>query len=167
MSNRDITRRKRYEKDLEKQRMELVEKSRHLERANHALKALLDHREIERQSIQASLIANLKRHVLPYLDQLVAMELSPKALSFLKIIGNNIEELVTPMNPPLSTAYQNLTPVEASVADLIRLGKGTKEIAALKHISPRTVAIHRNKIRKKLGLINSKTNLQAYLQSLR
>jgi PAS domain S-box-containing protein len=167
MSNRDITRQKRYEKDLEKQRMELVEKSKHLERANHALKALLDHREVERQSIEASLLANLQRHVFPYLDQLAAMDLSPKAQSFLQIIANNIEELVTPMNLPLSTAYKNLTPVEAGVADLIRLGKGTKEIADLKHISPRTVAIHRNKIRKKLGLVHSKTNLQAYLQSLR
>jgi PAS domain S-box-containing protein len=167
MSNRDITRRKRYENDLEKQQVELVEKSRHLERTNHALKALLDHREIERQSIEATLLANLKRHVYPYLDQMNAMELNHKADSFLQIIRNNIEELVTPMNRSLSTAYQNLTPMEASVADLIRLGKGTKEIADLKYISPRTVAIHRNKIRKKLGLVNSKTNLQTYLQSLR
>jgi PAS domain S-box-containing protein len=91
ITNRDITRQKRYEKDLEKQRMELVEKSKHLERANHALKALLDHREIERKSIEASLLANLKRHVFPYLDQLAAMDLNPKAKSFLQIIGNNIE----------------------------------------------------------------------------
>ncbi|MEJ2641650.1 MAG: response regulator [Desulfosarcinaceae bacterium] len=167
MSNRDITRQKRYENDLEKQQVELAEKSRHLERVNHALKALLDHREVERQSIEASLLANLKRHVFPYLDQLAGMSLDLQAQSFLQIIRNNIEELVTPMNPYLSTAYQSLTPVEASVADLIRLGKGTKEIAHLKHISPSTVAIHRNKIRKKLGLVNSKTNLQTYLQSLK
>jgi PAS domain S-box-containing protein len=167
MSNRDITRQKRYEKDLEKQQRELVEKSRHLERTNQALKDLLDHREIERQSIEASILANLKRHVYPYIDQLVDMHLEPKAQSFLQIIRNNIDELVTTMNPSLSTAYHNLTPVEASVADLIRLGKATKEIASLKHISPRTVAIHRNKIRKKLGLVNSKTNLQTYLQNLK
>ncbi|MDJ0783428.1 MAG: response regulator [Desulfosarcinaceae bacterium] len=166
MSNRDITRRKRYENDLELQQQELLQQSKHLERANHALKAMLDHRDIERQSIEASMLANLKRHVFPYIEQLAAMRLSPKAHSFLQIIRTNIEELVTPMNPTLSTAYQSLTPVETTVADLIRLGKGTKEIASLQNVSPRTVAIHRNKIRKKLGLVNSKTNLQTYLQSL-
>jgi PAS domain S-box-containing protein len=166
MSNRDITRRKRYEADLEKQRRELVEKSKHLEKANHALKAMLDHRQIERQSIETSILANLKRHVFPYTEQLAEMNLGPKAQSYIQIIRSNIEELVTPIKPTLSTAYQSLTPVETTVADLIRLGKGTKDIASLQNISPRTVAIHRNKIRKKLGLVNSKTNLQTYLRSL-
>jgi PAS domain S-box-containing protein len=166
MSNRDITQSKRVERELEDQRLELVEKTDHLERANHALKAMLDHREIERQSIEASIMANLKRHVLPYTDQLTGMHLAPKAQSCLEIINRNIEELITPMNTSLTTAYQTLTPVETAVADLIRLGKGTKEIASLQNISPSTVAIHRNKIRKKLGLVNSKTNLQTYLRSL-
>ena len=166
MSNRDITQSKRFERELEDQRLELVEKTDHLERANHALKAMLDHREIERQSIEASIMANLKRHVLPYTDQLVGMHLGPKAQSCLEIINRNIEELITPLNTSLTTAYQALTPVETAVADLIRLGKGTKEIANLQNISPSTVAIHRNKIRKKLGLVNSKTNLQTYLRSL-
>jgi PAS domain S-box-containing protein len=166
MSNRDITQRKRFEGDLEQQKMELMAKSKHLEMANQALKAMLDHREIERHSIEASILANLKRHVLPYTEQLAEMNLGPKARTYLQIIKTNIEELITPMNPSLSTAYQTLTPIETAVADLIRLGKSTKEIANLQNTSPRTVAIHRNKIRKKFGLVNSKTNLQTYLQSL-
>lgn len=166
MSNRDITQRKRFEADLKQQQQELVEKSKHLERANSALKAMLDHRDIERQSIETTILANLKRHVFPYTDRLAGMKLGPKAHSLLQIIEANIEDLVTPMKPTLTTAYQDLTPVETTVADLIRLGKGTKEIAQLQNISPRTVAIHRNKIRKKLGLVNSKVNLQSYLRSL-
>jgi PAS domain S-box-containing protein len=166
MSNRDITQRKRFEGDLEQQKMELMAKSKHLEMANQALKAMLDHREIEHRSIEASILANLKRHVFPYTEQLAEMNLGPKARTYLQIITTNIEELITPMNPSLSTAYQTLTPIETTVADLIRLGKSTKEIANLQNTSPRTVAIHRNKIRKKFGLVNSKTNLQTYLQSL-
>ncbi len=166
MSNRDITQRKRFEGDLEQQKMELMAKSKHLEMANQALKAMLDHREIEHRSIEASILANLKRHVFPYTEQLAEMNLAPKARTYLQIIKTNIEELITPMNPSLSTAYQTLTPIETAVADLIRLGKSTKEIANLQNTSPRTVAIHRNKIRKKFGLVNSKTNLQTYLQSL-
>jgi PAS domain S-box-containing protein len=166
MSNRDITQRKRFEGDLEQQKMELMAKSKHLEMANQALKAMLDHREIEHRSIEASILANLKRHVFPYAEQLAEMNLAPKARTYLQIIKTNIEELITPMNPSLSTAYQTLTPIETAVADLIRLGKSTKEIANLQNTSPRTVAIHRNKIRKKFGLVNSKTNLQTYLQSL-
>jgi PAS domain S-box-containing protein len=54
MSNRDITQRKRFERELEDQRKELMEKTNHLERTNHALKAILDQRDIERQSMPAS-----------------------------------------------------------------------------------------------------------------
>jgi PAS domain S-box-containing protein len=166
MSNSDITQSKQIERELEHQRKALMEKTENLERTNLALKALLDHREIEHQSIEASILANLKRHVLPYTQQLINMKLGPKAHSCLQIINRNIEELVTPMSTSLTTAYKSLTPVETAVADLIRLGKGTKEIASLQNISPSTVSIHRNKIRRKLGLVNSKTNLQTYLRSL-
>ena len=62
--------------------------------------------------------------------------------------------------------YKYLTPQEIQVADLIRKGKRTKEIADMLHTSASTIGTHRNHIRKKLNLKKEGINLRSYLQSL-
>jgi len=52
------------------------------------------------------------------------------------------------------------------VANLVKEGRTSKEIAELLDISPATVALHRNRIRKKLDVIGKKVNLRTYLVSL-
>jgi DNA-binding CsgD family transcriptional regulator len=51
------------------------------------------------------------------------------------------------------------------VADLLRSGKTTKEIADNLCLSESTVLFHRNNLRAKLGLKGKKANLRTYLQS--
>jgi DNA-binding NarL/FixJ family response regulator len=69
------------------------------------------------------------------------------------------------------TFHQNSIPVHAltwelQVAEYIRSGKTSKEIAEAMTISSRTVDIVRYSIRKKLGINNEKANLQAVLLSI-
>jgi DNA-binding CsgD family transcriptional regulator len=65
----------------------------------------------------------------------------------------------------LRSKYLNLTSREIQIANLIREGKSTKEIAKLLNASSDAIDFHRNNIRNKLGLKNKKTNLRAYLLS--
>ena len=165
-SNRDITRQKNAELELIRRREELIEKSISQERANEALKALLDQREIEKTSVEQSMVNNLKRYVFPYLDDLEHKNIGNDAMTYVNIVRTNIENLISPVSKRLSGAYLGLTPTEIKVADLIRQGESTKSIAGMLNTSISTVEKHRNKIREKLGILKKKVNLQTYLNSL-
>ncbi|MGD9009406.1 MAG: response regulator [Desulfobacteraceae bacterium] len=133
---------------------------------NQTLKALLDQREMEKRSIEQTMVANLKRYVFPYLDELDRLRIGKDAKSFVRIIRDNIEQLIAPVSQRLSGAYLDLTPMEIKVADLVRQNKRTKFIAKRLNTSPSTVEKHRNKIRKKLNILHKKVNLTTYLNSL-
>jgi DNA-binding NarL/FixJ family response regulator len=144
----------------------LMDRTAGLEKANAALKQLLDQREIEKNAIEQTMVGNLKRFVFPYLDELESRSLDQRTAAYLSNIRSNIERLVSPVSNSLGGAYRDLTPGEIKVADLVRQGQATKSIAAVLNTSPRTVEKHRNSIRRKLNLVNKKMRLQTYLNSL-
>jgi DNA-binding CsgD family transcriptional regulator len=81
------------------------------------------------------------------------------------IIKSNINDLISPLASNLSSKYFSLTPSEIQIADLIKHGKTSKEIALMLNVSPKAVSFHRGNLRKKLGLLNKKINLRTYLQT--
>lgn len=68
--------------------------------------------------------------------------------------------------PAKKSEFLSFTPTEIQVANLIKEGKRTKEIASFMHISESAIDFHRHNIRKKLESVNKKINLRSYLQSL-
>jgi DNA-binding NarL/FixJ family response regulator len=152
--------------ELLEQQQALMDRSAGLERANAALKQLLDQRETEKNAIEQTMVGNLKRLVFPYLDELGSQSLDKRTAAYMNIIRANIEQLISPVSNTLGGAYRDLTPAEIKVADLVRHGEPTKSIAAVLNTSPSTVEKHRNSIRRKLNIVNKKMNLQAYLNSL-
>ena len=163
---KDITDRKHMEDALRIRERQLSEKTRHLEEVNQALKAMLDHREVEKRSIEESMLLNLKKLVFPYLESLQGCKLDNQAQTYLSIIRANLEDLFSPLSSSLFAKYLNFTPTEVNVADYIRQGKSSKQISELMNVSPSSIAFHRNNIRKKLGLSNKNVNLNTYLNSL-
>ena len=161
----DIGERKKAENALKEKDHKLEQQAQHLEEVNTALKVLLEHREQEKQELEENLLANIKKLVFPYLEKLDRSRLEAESRTYLDIIKSNLKDLVSPLATALSSNYLALTPTELQIADLIKHGKTSKEIAAMLNVSAKAVAFHRGNIRNKLGLTNKKINLQTYLQS--
>jgi len=163
---RDIAKRKRTETALREKEQELEEQARHLSEMNTALKVLLDYREEERKKLERHMLVNVKKLVFPYLDKLERCARDREQKTYLHIVRANLKDFISPFAQALSAHQLNFTPAEIQVADLIRRGTPSKDIAELLQVSTNAVAFHRANIRRKLGLCRSKVNLRAHLQSL-
>lgn len=162
----DITQRKAAEEALQEKERQLQAQTESLEQTNTALKVLLDHREQERINLEKGMLSSLEKLVIPYLQEARKATNRQECDTYLDISLSNLKEVAGPFASHLSSPQAVLSPVEMKVADLIRHGKTSDEVAELLTISIHTVARHREAIRRKLGLTNRKVNLTAYLQSL-
>jgi PAS domain S-box-containing protein len=163
---RDISLRKQMIRTLEEHQLALDEKSTYLEKVNQALKASLDHREVEKRAVEENMLVNLKRFVFPYLGELETCKLGSEAQAYLNIVQTHLNDIVSQFSRTIFSKYIDLTPTEVRIADFIRDGKNSKEIANMLALSPSSIQWHRKNIRQKLGLTNKKVNLQTYLNSL-
>jgi PAS domain S-box-containing protein len=162
----DVTQRRLTEEALRKREKELETESVNLEEANTALKVLLKHREDDKAALENTILANMKEMVLPYVERMKGSHLDEHQLTYLSILESSLKEIVSPILQKMSAGYARFTRMEIQVATLTRAGKTSKEIALVLGLSKRTIDTHKNNIRKKLGLINKKANLHAYLRTM-
>lgn len=131
-------------------RQETVALSEKINALNTALTVFMERRKRDRREFLASVQASLAALVLPYLAELEAEPLTPRQRNLLEIARHNLADMETRTFPPAMPG--GLTPKESRVADLVRRGKTSREIAELLGISLKTVEYHRSRLRKKLGL---------------
>ena len=161
----DITERKRAEKELKNREAELQINSGNLKEVNTALRILLKQREEDKNELESKVLSNVKELVLPYIEKLKRLRLDSRSLAYIDSLESNLKDIISPFSYKLSSQYLNLTPKELQVANLIREGKTSKEIAEMTNVSRSAIDIHRYRIRNKLGLNNKKANLRSYLSS--
>ena len=164
--SRNTTEHKQAELALIERGKELENKTYELEEVNAALRVLLKHREEDKKDLEDKVVANVKRLVFPYIEKLNNSRLNDRQMVYLNIIKSNLEDIITPFLHQLSSKYSDLTPNEIQVAGFVKEGKTTKEIVELLNSSTGAINFHRNNLRKKLGLRNTKTNLRSFLLSL-
>jgi len=142
---------------------QLDRKTENLTETNIALKILLVKREEDKKELEKNVIFNIEKLISPYVKKLRkrCSEASQKAL--LEIIQSNLDEITSSFAHNHKDFLANLTPTQIQVANMIKQGQTTKEIALLLNLSPSTIACHRQEIRKRLALTNKKINLQAVL----
>jgi PAS domain S-box-containing protein len=161
---KDITKRKQAEGVLEKREMELEAKTHELEDLNAALRVLLKQREEDRNEFEQKVLSNVKVLILPHIEKL-KNHMDMKNISYLNVLESNLKDIISPFSKKLSAQYLNLTNREVQVANFIKEGKTTKEIAAFLNVSDSAVNVYRYHIRRKLGL-TKKHNLRSYMSSI-
>jgi len=147
-------------------RQHLQKRSEELEETNGALRVLLKQREIDKEEIHQIFQQNIDQLVLPFFSKLHKSNTCPSQENLIKSIENNLRQISSPFAHRISNLFTKLTPAEIQVANLIKNGHSSKEIASLLHLSEKTVYTHRRNIRKKSGITNQKVNLQTILQQL-
>ena len=163
--NKEIDERKRAEEALQRRKEQLKAKAQSLEEVNTALKVLLKQREEDKTELEEKVLSNVKQLVLPYIETLRKSRLGDEQMAYVSIIESNLTDIVSPFLRKLSSKYLRLTPKEIQIADLVKIGKTTKEIADLLNVSTRAIEFHRENIRAKLGLKNQPINLRTQLLS--
>lgn len=161
----DITDRKQKEDLLSAKQSELEAYSKKLEDMNTALNVLVDHKSQEKEAFKQEIITLFENLVFPYLSNSASNKNANSLPGTLSIIERNIKEILLKGSKRKFSLYMDLTPMESQIAQMIKEGKTSKDIANSLKMSVHTVYFHRDNIRKKLDLKKSKTNLKSYLQS--
>ncbi len=145
---------------------ELEIKTKNLEEINIAMKVLLKKREDDKKDIEGNILTNVRKLIDPYFDKIRKTKLDSQQKAFLSLMESNLQEITSQFTRKISLRELNLTPTEIQIANMIRHGNSSKEIAGILNISVKTVDTHRRNIRKKIGLNQKRANLRSYLLSL-
>jgi PAS domain S-box-containing protein len=151
--------------DLKQALAEVESKKQELEEANIALRVMLDQHTKTRESVEEQISIRLKSLIMPYLDLLRQRVRHEQDRETLNIIAAHMDSLTSSFTSRGREIFLNLSPRESTIADLVRQGKTSKEIAAILGIGVRTVESYRNNLRKKLGIRNEKISLRTYLST--
>lgn len=163
---RDITSRIKAEEDLLKKDREISIHSQKVEKLNIALKVLLDQRDEESKQKDKNIRATLDKLAIPYLQSLKTTPLTEEQKTYIDLLEANLNNIASSFARQLSTWHEKLTPTEIRIAELITVGKRTKEIADLLKVSSCTISFHRANMRKKLDLQSKSINLISHLRLL-
>lgn len=165
----DITKNKKVEQELQNMQNILEEKvaerTNELQEVNVALNVLLKKIEKDKLALEQKITDNISRLIDPYLEKLQDINLNAQHRIIIDMLTANLQELTTSFTHVTHSGMDKLTPTELQIANLVKHGKTTKDIANLMNLAAGTISIHRKNIRKKLGISQHKINLQAYLSS--
>jgi len=144
--------------DMKKTELRLAE-------TNIAMKVLLETMEEAKKDLESRVASNFNNFILPHLQKIKDLGLRDTQRAYMDVIEKNLNNIVSPFLKDINQF--NLTATEVSVAQYVKSGRSTKEIADILSVSKGAVDIHRYNIRKKLGINNEKTSLRLHLMSLR
>ncbi|MCP4704956.1 MAG: PAS domain S-box protein [candidate division Zixibacteria bacterium] len=160
----DITKYKEAEKTLKALNLELEAKQSALIGKNIALKEILDLIEDDKKQIGVQIQANIDKTIMPILGRLKERA-NPEDKNNILLLQNSLKLVTQPFISKLESSFGQMTPREAEISNMIKIGLSTKEIALSLNTSWETVRNQRKQIRRKLNISGKKINLTSFLQS--
>ncbi len=137
-----------------------------LEGKNHALREVLSQIESEKKAVQERAVSYIETYVRPELEHLkMSDRLGTSDRHRIDTVIAGLDEVFSDDAAFVIELGRVLTCRELEVAQLIRRGLSSKEIALQLNLSESTVDRHRNTIRKKLHLNHQGISLMSYLRS--
>lgn len=162
----DATGRVEAAQELRKKEKILEGKAHELMEVNEALRSLLRQAQTDADRTEQRVVANVEDFVIPYVTRLRGTPMDTDQHTYLNVIESNLREIISPFMRRAGSRHPNLTLREIEVANLVRMGKTSKEISRLLNIPRRTADFHRDSLRRKLGLKKTRQNLRAFLASM-
>jgi PAS domain S-box-containing protein len=150
------------QKDLEIRRLKKM-----LEEKKSFQKLIFEQARKNQKDMEESIVLNVKELVFPYLGKL-QQTTNPTDIQkeYIEILESQLNEIISPFYSELSSKHPDLTPREISIARLVKDGITTKKMARILNLSTGTVEFHRNNLRKKLGIRNTRVSLRSYLLAI-
>lgn len=146
-------------------REKLIKAEESLEKKTIALQEIMDLIEIEKSKVLKSAFANIETILLPIFHEIKSVLPENKIK-----LAEHFEECMRDLSPSLAHSLtqggSKLTPREIQICNLVNKGLSSKEIAEQLDIAIETIAKHRYRIRRKLGLSNKGDRLSVYLHSI-
>ncbi len=146
--------------------VQVEEKTREVEETLTALRVLMTQQQQDSKEAEKTILNNINNLVIPYAERLQKTPLNDNQRTIVEMLIANLKQVSDSLINNHDLLEMKLTPVEIQVANLIREGKQTKEIASLLNLSDLTISTHRKNIRRKLNIKDRKLSLNAYLSSL-
>ena len=165
----DVTEHKALSRALEASGESLSRQATALEDANTALRVILEQRNRDRDELAQTVLSNAQTLLVPLLERLRRQLASTPEAIYVDAVLQNLEEIVAPFARSVDALAGSdtwLSVREREVANLIRAGKTSREIAEALFIAPTTVAFHRKNLRRKFGLAPRGPSLAAHLARL-
>jgi len=162
----EVLKRNQAEKALRETQKALKLKVNTLKELNASLRVLLESREEDAKAVGEKVQSNVKLLLVPFLDKLSRTKLDLKQRAYLDVLQSTLDEIISPFYRELSSKYVSLSPREIQVANRVKDGNTTKQIAEMLDLSKRTIDSYRHNIREKLGL-KGKGNLRSSLLSVK
>ena len=165
----EISTRQFAERNLNRQKNTLLEQVQHqkneLLETNAALRIILRQRDMEKDESIRALKTRFLNEIVPTLEKLRKSQLREVQQHYLDIITINLEDICAPSSQGRIFSHTPLTETEARIVTLIKQQKSSKDIAELLQVSTGTIRTHRENIRKKLQITNTRKNLYKTLLS--
>jgi DNA-binding CsgD family transcriptional regulator/PAS domain-containing protein len=166
----DVTAHRALSRALEASEESLRRQAEALEDANTALRVILEQRNRDRRELEHTVVANAESSIAPLLETLRRRLAGAPEVIYVDAALQNLRELVQPFAQRLDSLVggeARLSRREREIANLIRAGKSSREIAEALFVSTATVAFHCKNLRRKLGLTGRDSSLASYLASVR